>query len=89
VTGDVRQQLTEALDEIVSTAEVALGLEGASDDDRTAVEFMRRAAVRDLEMLDEHRDDRPGWQCACSPSPPCRELRRAAAFWLGTPEVKS
>jgi hypothetical protein len=41
------------------------------------------------EVLDEHRDDRPGWRCSCSPRAGllCRELRRAAAFWLGTPEV--
>lgn len=48
-----------------------------------------RLVERDREMLDEHRDDRPDWRCACTGSPalPCRELRRATAFWLGTPEV--
>lgn len=104
MTGDVRQQLTEALDEAELAATTCRADVGPDPEhypsnifgfDHAELEFMRAwdpATVLRLvggyrEMLDEHRDDRPGWRCACSPSMPCRELKRAAAFWLGTPEA--
>jgi len=125
VTADVRQQLTEALDEVERVAHAATpgpwrvddptyaeaiyGADGSTsvvaggrwggeapvfNSTADALHIVRwdpatvlRLAAGYREMLDEHRDDRPGWRCACSPSMPCRELRRAAAFWLGTPEA--